>query len=173
MDQGHNNFIATIGCRERNSEVTTQATTQTIGTEGKSKRVVLASLALGAALGALVALAGTAQQAEAALADKIVFTSNRMGSAGVDNPTGDYEIFRMNPDGTGLKQLTFNEGDDHEPILSPDGTKIAYRYKSFRDADSQGRGEIYRLNSLDGSSKKNLTNNSDIGDYGPVFSPHG
>jgi hypothetical protein len=118
MDQGHNNFIATNGCRERNSQVTTQATTQTIGTEGKSKRVVPASLALGAALGALVALAGTVQQAEAALADKIVFTSNRMGGAGVDNPTGDYEIFRMNLDGTGVRQLTFNDVDEDESTLA-------------------------------------------------------
>ena len=115
MDQGHNNFIATNGCRERNSQVTTQATTETIGTEGKSKRVVPASLALGAALGALVALAGTVQQAEAALADKIVFTSNRMGGVGIDNPTGDYEIYRINAfDGSSKKNLTNNDAEYDE-----------------------------------------------------------
>jgi hypothetical protein len=124
MDQGHNNFIATNGCRERSSQrvsvnmTHSEVTTQTIGTEVKSKRVVLASPALGAALGALVALAGTAQQAEAALADKIVFISNRMGGAGVDNPTGDYEIFRMNLDGTGVRQLTFNNVDEDESTLA-------------------------------------------------------
>ena len=95
--------------------MTTQATTQTIGTEGKSKRVVLASLALGAALGALVALAGMAQQAEAALADKIAFTSNRMGGAGVDNPTGDYEIHHMKAfDGSSKKNLTNNDAEYDE-----------------------------------------------------------
>ncbi|MBA2713912.1 MAG: hypothetical protein H0U55_10235 [Rubrobacteraceae bacterium] len=60
---------------------------------------MLLLLALGAILAALVA--GTAQQAEAAFTEKIVFVSTRTTGTGVDNPTGDYEIFKMNPDGTG------------------------------------------------------------------------
>jgi len=44
----------------------------------------------------------------------------------VDNPEGDYEIFKMNPDGTGLKQLTKNAVGDFEPTLSPDGQKVVY-----------------------------------------------
>ena len=87
---------------------------------------MLVSLALGTALSALVAMAGTAEQAEAALADKIVFTYNRIAGTGVNNPTGDYEIFSMNSDGTGLRQLTFNKGADYQPTLSPVGTKVAY-----------------------------------------------
>jgi Tol biopolymer transport system component len=73
-----------------------------------------------------VATAGTAQQAEAAFTEKTVFISNRATGTGVDNPTGDYEIFSMNSDGTGLRQLTFNKGADYQPTLSPVGTKVAY-----------------------------------------------
>ncbi len=33
---------------------------------------------------------------------KIVFASDRTTGEGVNNPEGDYEIFTMNPDGTGI-----------------------------------------------------------------------
>jgi Tol biopolymer transport system component len=154
--------------------MTTQTTTQRNGTDGKRRSTVLLSLALGAILAGMVALAGTAQQAEAALAEKVVFESNRTTGTGVNNPTGDYEIFKMNPDGTGVKQLTFNKGDDFEPTLSPDGTKIAYRSKGIQNSNPQGDDEVYVMNALDGSGKKNLSNNGTVVlDYSPAFSPGG
>jgi hypothetical protein len=36
------------------------------------------------------------------------FASNRTTGEGVVNPEGDFEIFTMNPDGTGLTPLTEN-----------------------------------------------------------------
>ena len=39
---------------------------------------------------------------------RIAFASNRTAGEGVDNPTGDYEIFTIRPDGTDLSQLTHN-----------------------------------------------------------------
>jgi hypothetical protein len=48
---------------------------------------------------------------------KIVFASDRTTGTGVDNPTGDYEIFTMNKDGTGVTQLTFNTTYDSSPLL--------------------------------------------------------
>jgi hypothetical protein len=51
----------------------------------------------------------------AASPKEIVLASNRTTGQGVNNPQGDIEIFKMNPDGTGVKQLTFNEA----PPVSP------------------------------------------------------
>ena len=107
----------------------TQATTHEAEVQSNTRRALLLVLALGVVLAALVALAGTARQAEATFPGangKIVFVSQRTTGTGVDNPTGDSEVFTVNPDGTGLKQLTVNTADDREPVLSPDGRKVAY-----------------------------------------------
>jgi Tol biopolymer transport system component len=134
--------------------------------------VALLSLALGIGLSALVALAGTAKQAEAAFTEKVVFISNRTTGTGVNNPTGDVEIFRMNPDGTGLRQLTFNEVSDVWPTLSPDGTKIAYTSFGVQASNPEGDQEVYVMNALDGKAKKNLSNNGvEVLDSLPSFSP--
>jgi hypothetical protein len=121
-------MTSTSGSTERNSEMASQTTTRTSGTVSGPKRAVLASLTLGTVLAASVALVGsTAREAEAAVSGKIVFASNRTTGKGVVNPTGDSEIFKMNANGTGVRQLAFNAVYDSEPILSPDGTSIAYQ----------------------------------------------
>ena len=96
--------------------MTTQATTRGIGTVGKTRSAVLFTLLLAATLAAMVALAGTVREAGAASSnEKIVFVSARTTGKGVVNPTGDYEIFKMNPNGNGVRQLTFNEVYDSRP----------------------------------------------------------
>ena len=40
--------------------------------------------------------------------------------------SGTFHIWVMRPDGTGLRQITSGHGDDREPRVSPDGTKIAF-----------------------------------------------
>ncbi len=134
--------------------------------------IVLLTLALGVALVAVTALTGVAPKAEAVpTAETVVFSSNRTAGPGVDNPTRDYEIFKMNPDGTGVRQLTFNKGDDYEPILSPDGTRIAFTHRPVQPTE-QGGFEIWVVNTRDGSGIKNLTaNGRGVDDYGPAFSP--
>ncbi len=130
---------------------------------------MLLSLALGTALAAIMALvAGTARQAEAAFTDKIVFMSLRTTGKGVNNPTGDVEIFSMNPNGTGLKQLTFNEAVDIHPTLSPDGKKIAYTSFGTQTSNPEGDTEVYVMNALDGTGQKNLTNN-DVHEESPEW----
>jgi Tol biopolymer transport system component len=47
----------------------------------------------------------------------IVFESNR---------DGDFDIYAVNPDGTGLTQLTHNDDEDSSPRPSPDGRLIAF-----------------------------------------------
>lgn len=83
---------------------------------------------------------------------KITFTSDRTTGPRVRNPTGDYEIFRMNRDGTGLEQLTFNTAIDEDPAYSPNGKRIAFT--SARD----GNLEVYEMEA-DGSDPTNLTKN--------------
>ena len=107
----------------------------------------------------MVALAGTARHAEAASSEKIVFSSNRTTGTGVNNPTGDYEVFRMNADGTGVRQITTNKVDDFGPVLSPDKTKVAYNSYGMQTSNPEGDREIYSMNTVDGTGKKNLTHN--------------
>lgn len=71
-------------------------------------------------------LAGPAGAAFPGENGRIVFESDRTTGPGVDNPEGDDEIFTVEPDGTGLSQVTFNGSDDFDPAFSPDGQKIAY-----------------------------------------------
>lgn len=153
----------------------TQATTHEAEVQSNTRRALLLVLALGVVLAALVALAGTARQAEATFPGangKIVFVSQRTTGTGVDNPTGDPEVFTVNPDGTGLKQLTFNTSDDREPVLSPDGRKVAYTSQGDSTTNPGGDYEVYIVNAADGSGQKNLSNNgSSVGDSSPTFSP--
>jgi TolB protein len=44
----------------------------------------------------------------------------------VANPGGNWELFLMNGDGTGLVQLTESPLDERSPAISPDGEQIAY-----------------------------------------------
>lgn len=158
--------------------MTTQATTQGIEGRGKRRSAALLSLAVGAALAGAVAMAGVAQQAHAASPEKIVFVSERTTGKGVDNPTGDAEIFRMNPNGTGLWQLTFNQVFDFYPHLTPDGQKVVYTSQGSQTSNPEGDQEVYVMNA-DGSNQRNLTNNgangSDAYDYAyyAQFSPDG
>jgi Tol biopolymer transport system component len=82
----------------------------------------------------------------------IVFTSTRNGNG---------EIYAINPDGSGLRQLTNDSDMDFNPIWSPDGSKIAFmRVKAFIDVPvppgARPPISIYVMNA-DGSDQRNLT----------------
>ncbi len=83
----------------------------------------------------------------------------------VSERDGNREIYIMNADGSGARNLTNNPADDWDPTWSPDGGQIAFY--SMRD----GNGEIYVMNA-DGSSPRNLTNNA-ASDFHPIWSPDG
>ena len=158
---------------ERKARVTSQ-TTRRMGT-GAGKRARLLALALGAILAAQVAVIPvTEREARAASTEKIFFDSNRTTGQGVNNPTGDYEVFKMNPDGTGLRQLTTNRVDDYRPTLSPGGKKVAYTSYRKQASNPQGDEDIYIMSALDGSGKRNLSNTAGgVHDDHAVISPDG
>src|SRR5215208_6155363 len=91
----------------------------------------------------------------------------KIAYSGLGAPDGDYEIYTINPNGGGKKQLTDNSLDDREPAYSPSGKKIAY---SGLDAPN-GDYEIYTINA-GGGGKLNVTDNS-LFDTEPSYSPSG
>ena len=86
----------------------------------------------------------------------IVFVSWRDGNG---------EVYAMNADGSGPRNLTQHPAKDVRPAWSPDGRRIAF--VSRRD----GNSEIYVMNA-DGSGKRNLTRDRASDDY-PTWSPDG
>ena len=118
----------------------------------------------------VLALVGT-KPAEAAFPganDKIAFVSHRVMAT---NPTGDSEIFAMNPGGTGIEQLTFNTTSDEDPAWSADGGWMAWASHE----GGNGFSEIY-TRSYDGGDGffivRRLTTNQ-TSDSEPSFSLDG
>lgn len=87
---------------------------------------------------------------------KIVFASDR---------DGNYDIFIMNADGSGVTNLTKNAAVDSDPNFSPDGRKIVF--SSNRD----GNGQIYTMN-IDGSGVARITSGG-LNCFEPCYSPDG
>ncbi len=88
--------------------------------------------------------------APAAYGGRIAFMSNR---------DGNWEIYIMNYDGSGIKRLTNNAANDGLPVWSPDGKTIAFV------SDQGGAWAIWAMNP-DGSSRRKLF---DIGGGGLAF----
>lgn len=72
---------------------------------------------------------------------KIYFTSVMSGSE---------EIWVINPDGSGQRQLTNNSADDSRPVISPDGNSI------FFASNRTGAAHVWRMNT-DGGDQKQIT----------------
>ena len=77
---------------------------------------------------------------------------------------GNTDVWIMNADGTGNRQLTNDPGYDAGPEVSPDGRHIVF------ESTRSGRRNIWRID-LDGGNPKQLTDGG--ADVAPGFSPDG
>jgi Tol biopolymer transport system component len=88
------------------------------------------------------------------------------------NPGDNYQIFVMNADGSGRRQVITDPSVKLQPAWSPDGTRIAYVANSF-DVDKETDHEIWTVNA-DGSGRKQLTDTPlGTNDTRPAWSPLG
>jgi Tol biopolymer transport system component len=94
---------------------------------------------------------------------QIVFISNRIITE--TNPTGDFEIFVMNSDGSDVRQLTSNGAEDSWPRWSPNGRWIAFH------SNVDGNFEIYVIRP-DGKDLTRVTEYAGLDQY-PEWSPNG
>src|SRR3989440_4973879 len=85
---------------------------------------------------------------------KIAFHSTR---------DGDFQIYVMNPDGSGVSRVTNDTGGSVDPVWAPDGKRIAFA--SFRT----GRSEVFAIN-VDGTGETQLTTE---GGFPGAWSPDG
>jgi Tol biopolymer transport system component len=90
----------------------------------------------------------------------------------------DREIFIINSDGTGLKQLTDNDEDDWAPAISGDGSRIAFQRTEYQkmtsnpDAIKPIKPQVYVINS-DGTGLAQLTNKTEEAFWNPSISDNG
>ena len=75
------------------------------------------------------------------------------------------DLFVMNADGTGIRQLTKNQGKNSAVDWSPDGGTLVF------DSNRDGNSEIYSFD-LESGLTRNLTNHKEA-DLRPAFSPDG
>lgn len=65
--------------------------------------------------------------------DRILFTSSRAGEMDEYNHSPAEVMYTCNADGTGLERISFNQSDDFDPQLLPDGRIVYTRWEHFGD----------------------------------------
>ena len=83
---------------------------------------------------------------------------------------GDRDLYTVEPDGSGLRQLTKNDVDDYDPSFSPDGRSIAF-VRVLRASRESYNQELFVMRA-DGSGVRRLTRWSGE-DLAPAWSPDG
>jgi TolB protein len=57
---------------------------------------------------------------------KIIFSSNYDPATHATGGEGNFELWMMNPDGSGMERITYSDGFDGFPMFSPDGKKLVW-----------------------------------------------
>lgn len=103
-----------------------------------------------------------------AAADSTVRMFSSLGPIAFESRrSGNLDIYTVNPDGSGEKQLTFDPANDREPAWSADGRRIA-----FVSSRGQGDDEIYVMD-WNGANQRDVSNHSPGTDSDPAWSPDG
>jgi Tol biopolymer transport system component len=146
---------------------------KTADVRGGTMGVIRGTLALGLALAAALAFAVPAQATFPGANGKIAYSS-----CGSD----DCGVFTMNPDGSGVTQVTHNplmgatrfgsyDAPDEFPAWSPDGKRIAFARYGSAPADFDIHSDIYVANA-DGTGVTQLTTAGYV-ESEPTWSPDG
>ena len=92
------------------------------------------------------------------------------------NPAGDFQIFTIHPDGSGLKQLSTTHGNDAHLAWSPDGehllfasSRMGFKDEALYTEAPQPYGEIFAMKA-DGTDIQQLTDNQ-WEEGGPAWLP--
>jgi TolB protein len=88
---------------------------------------------------------------------------NKIAFASGELSPGNYDIYVIHADGTGLTRLTTDPAFDDAPAWSPDGGEIAF---------TRGEQDVYVMNS-DGTGQTNLTTDTGSAASSPNWSPDG
>ncbi|HEX2268832.1 MAG TPA: S8 family serine peptidase, partial [Pyrinomonadaceae bacterium] len=86
-------------------------------------------------------------------------------------PSGGYDVFLVNPDGTNVVNITDTQGDDIRPTWSPDGTRFAYACMRQPDGSIASPQRICVRNA-DGTGFAVLSNTL-AEDFGPAWARDG
>src|SRR5262249_30983460 len=126
-----------------------------------SRRELLAAGCVCVALG-LFTVVPWRVVAQGAKARKILFVSNRAGE-------GRYNIWAMNPDGSGQVNLTNTEAMELDPVWSPDGKRIAFAVLN-REAKT---ADIFVMDANGGRRTQLTRAEAKSYAFAPTWSPNG
>src|SRR5215213_2915255 len=94
--------------------------------------------------------------------------NGKIAFARLDNQVGEFDIFVMEPDGSGVRKLATKPVQDNFPDWSPNGKRLAFEASEGLDDFNI---DLYIMNA-DGSGVKRITKEPTL-DRMPSFSPDG
>lgn len=126
---------------------------------------IVRTLLVGAVLGPFGVVPAAAASVSDPFAGRIAFASVRTDPQGRE-----FDLFSMNPDGTGVRRLTTNPQTDRQPDWSPGGTAVAY---SIDKPDSPANFEVARMTAQGTGHRRLTTTETGQASTQPAWLPDG